>query len=212
MKKRTYQQLCSLAKALDVIGERWTLLIIRELLLEPRRFSEIQTGLPGITTNLLTKRLKEMEATGLIEKVRLSSTKAGKAYALTERGRELETVIFAIGNWGEKHWLIPAPDDVTNPRWTMVAFKRKYRGSSQPWLVELSWGEQVFQMRLGSQALDIQEGAHWTPDLRVQVSLKGIPQLLFFGESAESLQASGDLRWTGTETAFVDWLTCFGLA
>ena len=83
MSRRSYDQYCGLARALDVLGERWTLLVVRNLLLGPQRYSELMRGLPGITTNLLAKRLKDMEANGLIKRTK------GDAYALTVRGRSL---------------------------------------------------------------------------------------------------------------------------
>jgi DNA-binding HxlR family transcriptional regulator len=78
MSRRSYAQYCGLAKALDVVGERWTLLVVRNLLLGPLRYSELLRGLPGITTNLLAKRLKEMEEHGLLERIRARPARAGR--------------------------------------------------------------------------------------------------------------------------------------
>ena len=93
MPRRSYDQYCGLARALDVLGERWTLLIVRNLLLGPQRYSELLRGLPGITTNLLAKRLREMEAEGIIDR----TGGATDAYRLTEVGRSLEPAIHALG-------------------------------------------------------------------------------------------------------------------
>src|SRR5438045_9642594 len=90
---RTYGQHCAMARGLDVIGDRWTLLIIRELLLQgPSRYAELQRGLPGIATNLLADRIRDLEANGIVVR------KDGIA-SLTARGRELEPVMRAIGRW-----------------------------------------------------------------------------------------------------------------
>jgi len=98
--KRTYQQHCGLARALDVVGERWTLLIVRELLLGPRRYGDLLDTLEGITTNLLAKRLKEMTETGLLEKRHAEPPVAGELYTLTEAGAALEPAIMELGRWG----------------------------------------------------------------------------------------------------------------
>src|SRR5689334_519503 len=100
MDRRSYHQFCGLASALDVVGERWTLLIVRNLLLGPLRYSELLHGLPGITTNLLAKRLREMESHGLIERARSSATDSASAYRLTELGAALEPALHALGSWG----------------------------------------------------------------------------------------------------------------
>src|SRR3954471_12739272 len=98
MSRRSYEQYCGLAKALDVVGERWTLLIVRNLLLGPQRYSELLRGLPGITTNLLAKRLQEMEADALIAHGEAGTD--APASRLTSVGRDLEPAIHALGRWG----------------------------------------------------------------------------------------------------------------
>src|SRR5438309_8057856 len=97
MNRRTYKQFCGLARALDVVGERWTMLIVRNLLLGPRRYSDLMRGLPGITKNLLAKRLKEMEQSRLIERISGPGSDAGHAYRLTALGAELEPAVHALG-------------------------------------------------------------------------------------------------------------------
>jgi DNA-binding HxlR family transcriptional regulator len=98
---RSYGQFCALAKALDVVGDRWTLLIVRELLLRDRcRYTDLRHGLPGIATNLLAQRLKELEHAGLISREDAPPPIATTLFRLTDRGRELEPVIFQLGRWG----------------------------------------------------------------------------------------------------------------
>jgi DNA-binding HxlR family transcriptional regulator len=98
MPKRSYKQNCALAQASDLIGERWSLLLIRDLLVSPRRFNDLQNSLKGIGSNLLASRLKELEAAGLIEKKAHGA--AGHVYALTESGRALEPALLALVRWG----------------------------------------------------------------------------------------------------------------
>jgi DNA-binding HxlR family transcriptional regulator len=97
---RTYRQYCGLARALDAVGDRWTLLIVRELLvLGACRYTDLRHGLPGIATNLLVDRLREMEQAGIVERVEASPSVATAHFRLTERGRALSPVIRALGEW-----------------------------------------------------------------------------------------------------------------
>src|SRR6266481_3000280 len=98
---RSYGQYCSIAKALDVIGDRWTLLIIRELLIRGAcRYTDLRNGLPGIATNLLVDRLRELEQAGIVSREDAPPPVATALFQLTDRGRQLETVLMEIGRWG----------------------------------------------------------------------------------------------------------------
>ena len=123
MPRRSYDQYCGLARALDVLGERWTLLIVQNLLLGPQRYSELLRGLPGITTNLLAKRLQEMEAEGLIEHGEAASD--ATAYRLTSIGRDLEPAIHALGRWGWRRMGKPTSRDRRSVEWLLVALRRR---------------------------------------------------------------------------------------
>ena len=117
--KRSYKQNCALAYGLDIVGERWTLLIVRELLIADKRYGELLENLSGIGTNLLADRLKEMEARGLVNRF-------GGRYRLTDLGRELEPVVHAIVRFG---LLLNKADDsnwLTRPEWDVVALRALY--------------------------------------------------------------------------------------
>jgi len=102
MSSRTYNQLCGLAYALDVVGDRWTILVIRELVAGPRRFTDLMDGLPGISTNLLTERLKGLEQHGVIARRTLPPPAASTVYALTALGQALEPTLLELGKWGSQ--------------------------------------------------------------------------------------------------------------
>jgi DNA-binding HxlR family transcriptional regulator len=97
---RSYGDACTIARALDVVGERWALLVVRELLLGPRRFSDLRRGLPGASSNLVADRLRELESRDVVHRRRLPPPAASWVYELTERGRRLEPVLAALGEWG----------------------------------------------------------------------------------------------------------------
>jgi DNA-binding HxlR family transcriptional regulator len=115
---RTYGQHCFIAKALDVVGDRWTLLIVRELLLQgPCRFTDLRNGLPGIATNLLSTRIKELEDAGLIYREAAPPPVATTLFHLTADGRELEPVLEALGIWGVRYVTAQSPDEAFRAHW-----------------------------------------------------------------------------------------------
>ena len=119
--RRSYGQFCGVARALDLIGDRWTLLIVRELLIGPSRFGDLQSGLPGIATNLLTERLRQLERDGLITR-RLGKTPAdGTKYVLTTRGEALRDVIAALVRWSAPLMATGSGTDEFRPGWLTVA-------------------------------------------------------------------------------------------
>src|SRR5881398_167543 len=100
--RRSYRQSCGIARALDLVGERWALLVVRELVLGPKRFTDLRHGLPGIGTNILAGRLRELERAGVIRRRTLPPPAASAVYELTEYGRDLEPVMLALGRWGAR--------------------------------------------------------------------------------------------------------------
>lgn len=119
---KSYQQYCSVARALDTVGDRWTLLVVRELLaLGPSRYSDLKRGLPGIATNLLADRLKAMEAEGLVERYEAPPPVAATLFRLTDRGRGLRSVLHALAEWGlEQMTAGPGPEDAVQPQWAAL--------------------------------------------------------------------------------------------
>jgi DNA-binding HxlR family transcriptional regulator len=180
--RRSYQQFCGLARALDIVGERWTLLIVRNLLLGPLRYGDLLRGLPGITTNLLAKRLKEMETAGLVERVRRASGDRAFAYQLSSLGRELEPAIHALGSWGFRQAGRPGEGDRTDLEWLFVALRRRYLGG-RPRLAELVADQVPYTFALQAASADITRGSAAGAGLRVRgagaaigaLFLQGIP-------------------------------------
>jgi DNA-binding HxlR family transcriptional regulator len=119
---KTYSQYCSVARALDAVGDRWVLLIVRELLaFGPSRYSDLQRGLPGIASNLLAERLRTMEADGLVERRDAPAPIGTRVYELTARGRDLEGVLAALSRWGLPRMVEgPSADDAVQPQWSAL--------------------------------------------------------------------------------------------
>jgi DNA-binding HxlR family transcriptional regulator len=120
-KVKTYGQFCALARALDHVGDRWTLLIVRELLPGPRRFAELLAGLPGIAPNLLVDRLRSLQASGMVNRSSHPPRSASVTYTLTDLGREIEPSVHALIRWGAV-WMQTGPGgDHVDPRWGAIA-------------------------------------------------------------------------------------------
>jgi len=129
---KSYGQICGIAQALDMIGDRWTLLILRELLLGPLRYGELLQNLEGITTNLLADRLMHLSDSELVEK-------AGEArlwtYRLTERGKTIEPVLFALGAWGWQFLDLKDKSKRRSLRWGLVSLKRRLKSSGRDYTI-----------------------------------------------------------------------------
>lgn len=204
MNKRSYAQFCGLAKALDVVGERWTLLIVRNLILGPLRYSDLLRGLPGITTNLLAKRLKEMNAHGLIEKTRLSPSDSSAAYRLTQFGRELEPVIHALGYWGRKWMKEPVEGDERRFEWFLVSLQRRYKGGVTL-SAEVMADDVPYQFTLANETLEIQRGSALAPALRLRAAPLKLIALFISGLAG----IEGEIQLEGSKEDLASLVSAF---
>jgi DNA-binding HxlR family transcriptional regulator len=166
---RSYGHYCSVAKALDAIGDRWTLLIIRELLLQGGcRYTDLQQGLPGIATNLLSERLKELEEQGLVRREAAPPPVATTLYHLTEAGRELKPVLQALGRWGTRFMPEPTGDEVFRSHWLafpVSEFLRDSEPDGAPALIEVRTGDQPAVIELSGGEVTTRLGKAPDPDL-----------------------------------------------
>lgn len=129
MAKRSYKQNCALAHAVDIVGERWSFLLIRELMLGPRRYGELNKSLKGMGTNLLISRLRELEAAGIVAK---SAENGPSRYELTQRGAALEPTVLALVRWGMQHAHRSEPNFTHRPEWDLVALKAAFDKRNAP--------------------------------------------------------------------------------
>lgn len=146
--RRSYDQYCSAARALDVVGDRWTLLIVRELLAGPRRYTDLHADLPGVSTDVLASRLKDMERDGLTTRRRLPPPGAAFVYELTGRGRELLPVLQALGTWGVAELGERRPTDAVRAHWFALPLLRALEGEG---LVEVRLEEGDFHLYVGAE-------------------------------------------------------------
>nr|WP_145486419.1 MULTISPECIES: helix-turn-helix domain-containing protein [Streptomyces] len=149
--RRSYDQYCSAARALDLVGDRWTLLIVRELLAGPRRYTDLHADLPGVSTDVLASRLKDMERDGLATRRRLPPPGAATVYELTSRGAELLPVLQAFGAWGEAELGERRPTDAVRAHWFALPLLRALEGLGVRGLVEVRLEEGDFHVRAGKE-------------------------------------------------------------
>lgn len=147
MTKRSYDQYCGLARSLDVVGDRWSLLIVRELLVGPARYGQLQAGLPGISTNLLAERLRELEEAGVVKR-ELDATSNGVAYALTPWGSELRGAVAALVNWSTPLMVSGPGADSFQPHWLVVALESLGKRTEVPAAVGLEVDDTTLTVRV----------------------------------------------------------------
>src|SRR5438876_3233632 len=151
MTSRSYDQFCGIARALDLVGERWALLIVRDLILGPKRFTDLKRGLPGVGTNILAARLKELERGGVVRRRTLPPPAASTVYELTDYGRGLEEILLAFGRWGARTLGSRAPGQRLRSGWLAVALKAYFRPEAAAELhatVELRFPDGAYHARI----------------------------------------------------------------
>jgi DNA-binding HxlR family transcriptional regulator len=199
MPHRSYAHYCAIARSLDVIGERWTLLIIRELLLGPRRYTELHADLPGISTDVLAARLKEMEADGLVEHHRIGPPTPAWVYELTPRGRELLPVLGALARWGGGLLDSRQPTDALHSHWLAfpLASLLKLAAAGQHGVIELRIDGTNCYLRLdgGEPGLSYDKPAD--PDVVLTLSTETAMQLASIKPGAAQALDGGQLDIEG---------------
>lgn len=171
MANRAYGQYCGLARAAEIVGERWALLIIRDLLVGPRRFSDLLRGLPGIPTNVLTARLKALEEAGVIRRRLLPRPTSGIVYETTEFGRELEDAVIAFGRWGAKTLAEPRDGEVVTLDSMVMALRSTFRPEAAGAVgasYEFRMGEIVFHAVVADGKVAVAEGPLPGADLVIE--------------------------------------------
>ncbi|QKW10073.1 helix-turn-helix transcriptional regulator [Streptomyces sp. NA04227] len=147
--RRSYDQFCAAARALDAVGDRWSLLIVRELLAGPRRYTDLHADLPGVSTDVLAARLKDLEREQLATRRRLPPPASAYVYELTDRGRELLPVLRALGQWGARALEERRPTDAVRAHWFALPLLDRLAPLGGAGVLEVELDEGVFHLRLG---------------------------------------------------------------
>ncbi len=210
---RTYCDGCAAAHALDIIGERWALLVVRELLLGPKRFTDLRAGLPGVSPNVLAQRLRELERAGVLRRRKLPPPAASKVYELTEWGMELEPVIVRLGRWGARSPSKPR-DAALGVDSLVLSFRTMFAPHAAEGLrasYELRLGEDVFVAVVDDGRFEIARGSAEKPDATIETDAATLAALVYEGRDlAEALRA-GEVKIEGDEAAVERFVRLFPL-
>ena len=210
---RTYDDGCAAAHALDLVGERWALLVVRELLLGPKRFTDLRLGLPHASPNVLAQRLRDLEAAGVVRRGKLPPPAASKIYELTEWGRDLEPVIIALGRWGVRSPTKP-PDAELGVDSLILSFRTMFdpdRAEGLDASYELRLGEDRFRAEVAEGRLEIERGNAEHPDATVEADAGTLAAVVYDDLELDGTLSSGDLRIKGDRAAVERFLALFPL-
>jgi len=209
---RRYAQLCGIATALDVIGDRWALLIVRDLLLGPLRFIDLAEGLPGIGTNTLTARLKDLEAAEVIQRRLLPRPDRSAVYELTPYGRELEPILLALGRWGTRSMGRLPAGAASRSRWLMaalLAFHNADHRLARPMTWELRLTDGPFTVHADGTELRISAGAPDRADAVITTDDTSLHRLLTHQLSPAQGAATGVVTVSGDPAALARLIGLF---
>ncbi len=211
--KRSYNDGCAAAHALELVGERWALLVVRELTLGPKRFTDLRAGLPGISPNVLAQRLQELEAASLLVRRKLPPPGAVWVYELTAWGLELEPVIRAFGRWAARSPTLPAgrPASVTS---IILSFRTLFdpiaAGDFEARL-ELRLDAQPFTVGISRGRIELATGGAEAPDAVVTSDPNALAAVIYGGRELAEALGTGDVEISGDRTAVERFIKLFPL-
>ena len=211
--KRRYEDACGAAHALDLVGERWALLVMRELMLGPKRFSDLRADLPGISANVLTQRLEGLEVAGILVKRRLPPPSSAQVYELTSWGYEAEPVFQVLGRWAAR-----SPSHDPSLPLSAVSLLLSFRTMFDPARaggfdasVGLRLGRESFVVRIAGGRIEAERGAADGADLILTGAPPAVAASVYGGVPLEALEAQGTLEIEGDRTLAARFVTLFPL-
>lgn len=210
---RTYQDSCGVAHALELVGERWALLVVRELMLGAKRFGDIRDGLPGISANVLSHRLDELERSGLVTRRKLPKPAAVWVYDLTDWARELEPVMQIFGRWAARD-----PNHRKDLHFGVASLILSLRTNFDASLadgikltIQLQAGDERYVASVARKKLVIEPGEATDPDATIAGDSRMFAAVTYGGRPLSDAVAAGDLRVTGDEAAAERFLSLYTL-
>jgi DNA-binding HxlR family transcriptional regulator len=211
--KRTYGDRCGVARALDLVGERWALLVVRELLLGPKRFTDLRAGLPHVGPDVLAQRLRDLEQSGLVRRGTLPPPAGSRIYELTERGRELEPVVIALGRFGSVAPFPPGEAGIGVDA-VVIALKSLFAPAAADGMAatyELRLGEQRFRLDVADGRIEIARGSAPAPDATLETDPGTLASVLWHGRKLDEARRAGDHAIGGDRAAVTRLLALFPL-
>ena len=211
--KRSYADGCAGAHALDLVGERWALLVVRELLLGPKRFTDLRAGMPGISPNVLTQRLQELEVVGVLRRRKLALPAGAWVYELTDWGKELLPVIMQLGRWGARSPIMPR-DAALSIDSLILSFRTMFDARAAGKLTatyELRLGEDCFYANVADGKIELARGSAEQPDAIIETDPNSLAALVYDNGDLAAALRSGILRYEGSKPAVKRFLALFSL-
>jgi DNA-binding HxlR family transcriptional regulator len=210
---RTYGDRCGIARALDVVGERWALLVVRELLLGPKRFTDLRAGLQHVSPDVLSQRLRELEAAGVVARRTLPPPAGARVYELTGWGQELQPAIIQLARWGARA-PVPAGDAALGVDSAVIALLTLFDPGAAGDLsasYELRLSDQRFRARVSGGRLDVSRGSADRPDASIDTDPETLAAVLWHGRALGEALRSGRLEIEGSRAAVGRLLKLFPL-
>jgi DNA-binding HxlR family transcriptional regulator len=211
--KRRYDEGCAVAHALDLIGERWALLIVRELMLGPKRFTDLRAGMPGASADVLAQRLREMTQAGVVRRRKLPPPAGSEVYELTEWGAELESVVTQLGRWGSRSPSMPfdADSSVDSLVLSMRALFEPEAAQAFDAAVDLRIGDNEFTVAVADGGLQIARGRAEHPDAILSADRSTLATLIYGGRPLDDAVRAGDASLDGESAVIARFLSLFPL-
>jgi DNA-binding HxlR family transcriptional regulator len=211
--RRSYDDGCAAAHALDLIGERWALLVVRELVLGPKRFTDLRASLPGISPNVLSQRLEELEQASIVVRRRLPPPAAVWVYELTDWGRELEPIIRSFGRWAARSpsMILGRPISITS---LILSFRTMFDADAARGLkctLELRLGEERFAAAVANGRLEIVPGDADKPDAVVEADRNALAAIVYAGRDLNEAIRAGDVKVAGDKALVKRFVRLFRL-
>jgi DNA-binding HxlR family transcriptional regulator len=200
---RTDDDGCGIAHASDLLGQRWALLVVRELLLGPKRFTDLRTGIPDVSPNVLAERLRELEGAGILRRRRLAPPVAAQVYELTDWGRELEPAVLALGRWASHSPSFPAAARI-GPDSLVLAMKTTFQPEKAAGLeasYELRLGEIPYAIGVGGGGFEAERREARDPDARIRTDPDSLASVVFGRRSLASAVNEGEVELEGNRRA-----------
>ena len=211
--KRSYLDGCSSAHALDLVGDRWALLIVRDLLFGPKRFTDLQAGLPHGSPNVLTQRLRELETAGVVQRRRLPAPASANVYELTDWGAQLEPILIGLQRWGAGSPTLPHDVPVGCDA-AMLALKNTFNPAAATGVrivAEVRFGLGTFRLSVDDGTIDISRGSADHPDITLETDPTTLEELTFGMSTIDDAQQRGALRLHGDRELFESLLRLFAV-
>ena len=209
---RTYGDGCPIARALDLVGERWALLVVRELLLGPKRYTDLRRGLPNASPNVLSQRLGELERAGVLRRRKLPPPAGSRVYELTDWGRELEEIVISLGRWGARSPTPPDDAPIVSADSIILALRARFDPGAAHGLragYELRLGEDRFGIEVADDEITAARGDAHRADATIDTDPDTLNAVLWRGRSLADAQRSGTMTIEGDEAAVERFVALF---